>query len=387
VAAAIVWQETEFERASDPRWPPRTLRGGSPLATVTAAPASDPVGKRWSDPVVRDEARRRARRFARAGGRLVLRRSPDFPARLQAFDWCPPWLWVRGGGEFPTRAVAIVGTRRATPSACAYTEYLAGGAAVAGIAVVSGLALGIDGAAHRGALAAGGATYAILGTGVDRCYPAAHRSLLAELLADGLAVSELTPGTPPVHFHFPLRNRLMAGLCQAVVVVQAPHRSGALITADYTDATGTELLAVPGDPMLPENAGSNFLFTYGVRPALGIVDVVSAVIGHEVPLPWAEGETGGAPLAPPLARSEERLLGALDLVPRALAEVAEELALPIAELLASLTALELRGLVEPPAAGRARLTPRAAALAARVRRAPIARRRSPAPAERRRPRA
>jgi DNA processing protein len=373
VAAAIVWQETEFAGAHDPRWPPQAIQAQSPLAALTSARRSDPARNRWEDPAVRSEARQRAQRFARTGGRLVGRTSPDFPARLQPFDWCPPWLWVRGGGRFPARAVAIVGTRRATPSACAYTEHLAGGAAAAGITVVSGLALGIDAAAHRGALAAGGPTLAVLGTGVDRCYPRAHRSLLAELLQDGLAVSELTPGALPLPYHFPLRNRLMAGLCQAVVVVQAPHKSGALITADHAEKTGTNVLAVPGDPQLPENAGSNWLFTYGVRPALGIEDVVSAVVGHEVEVPGASrGPTAGEPLP----RAQERLLGVLDLVPRPLEAVVEDLGWSVAEVLAALTALELKGLVEPLSAGRVRLAPRAGTIAARARRPPMPRRRA-----------
>jgi DNA processing protein len=393
VAAAIVLQETPADDSPEigPRerqrpGPPRRQgheerpRAATPLATMAAASPTDPARKRWERRPVRAQALASARRFARVGGRLVLRASDEFPARVRAFPWCPPWLWVRGGGRFPALAVAMVGTRRATPSACAFAERLAAGAARAGITVVSGLALGIDSAAHRGALSAGGSTLAVLGTGVDRCYPAANRPLLAKLLESGLAVSELPPGALPLRHHFPKRNLLLAGLCQAVVVVQAPAASGALITAAHAGDTGAELLTVPGDPVLPENAGSNWLLTLGIRPALGVEDVVSAVLGHEVRVAERVGGAGeaggpaggGSEALSPLAT---QLLAALDFVPRGVDQVVAEMARPIAEVLAEITVLELRGWIETLAGGRARLTPQAAEVAARAR-GPA---RSPAP--------
>jgi DNA processing protein len=270
----------------------------------------------------------------------------------------------------------MVGTRRATPSACAFAEKLAAGTARAGITVVSGLALGIDSAAHRGALQAGGPTLAVLGTGVDRCYPAANRRLLAELLESGLAVSELPPGAPPLRYHFPKRNLLLAGLCRAVVVVQAPLKSGALITAAHAGDTGAELLTVPGDPILPENAGSNWLLTLGIRPALAVEDVVSTVLGHEVrvpePVPSGAAATpgtvpGGGGSAGPSGPLALRLLAALDFVPRPVDQVAAAVDQPIAAVLSELTALELQGFVEPLPGGRVRLTPGAVEIAAAAR--------------------
>jgi DNA processing protein len=387
VAAAIVLQESELP-ASTPGPGPTPDGGGpvverrkridrqAPLAALARAARSDPARRRWETRSVRTEALARARGFTRAGGRLVLRSSAEFPPRLQPFPWCPPWLWVRGQRGFPAHAVAMVGTRKATPSACAFTAELAGGAAAAGVTVASGLALGIDGAAHRGALAAGGRSLAVLGTGVDRCYPAAHRRLYFELLERGLAVSELPPGALPMPHHFPRRNRLLAALCRAVVVVQAPLKSGALITAGHAGEIGAELLAVPGDPMLPENAGSNWLLTVGFRPALGVDDVVSAVLGHEVAVPALPGAEGPAAVSAAMSPGEEALLGALDFVPRAVEAVAIELGRPIGELLSLLLGLELRGLVEPQPGGAVRLTPKAAPIAARVRR-PRAAGRSP----------
>jgi DNA processing protein len=322
---------------------------------------------------VRATALRRARRLVDRGGRLVLKGDAAFPANLAAYSWSPPWLWVRGAGAFPERAAAMVGTRRATPSARAFTEALAAGTAAAGVAVVSGLALGIDAAAHRGALAAGGPTVAVLGTGVDLCYPPAHRSLLTAILADGLAVSAFPPGALPLRHHFPMRNRIMAGLCQAVVVVQAPVKSGALITADHAAECGTEVLAVPGDPLLPENAGSNRLIADGARPALGVEDVLSLVLGHEVPPAKptkvaAAGATATAPV-PRVTASHRALLSRLDFVPRDVDRVASEVGRPIGDVLADLLTLELQGFVEPRPGGQARLTPRGVKLATEARHA------------------
>jgi DNA processing protein len=235
----------------------------------------------------------------------------------------------------------------------------------AGVAVISGLARGIDAAAHRGALDASGITLAILGTGVDRCYPAAHRSLFAEILEHGLVVSELPPGTPPLPYHFPARNRILAGLCQAVVVVQAPARSGALVTAAHAAESGSEVLAVPGDPLLPENEGSNQLLAAGARVTLGVEDVLSAVHGHEVILPGAatgfrSGSGSSSPSSPALAPNDCALLAALDFTPRQVDEVVRATGLEVEGVLSGLLRLELAGMVESVAGGRVRWTPRAA---------------------------
>jgi DNA processing protein len=269
---------------------------------------------------------------------------------------------VRGAGEFADPAAAIVGTRQATPSAREFAVHLARGAARAGVGVVSGLARGIDAAAHRGALEAGGSTIAVLGTGVDRCYPAAHRALYAEILTAGLVVSEYPPGSPPRREHFPARNRVLAALARAVVVVQAPVKSGALVTAAFAADQGSEVLAVPGDPHLPENAGSNQLLAAGARVVLGVEDVLSAVKGYEVPADPTAGDAAGErdPLLTLIGKEDRVLLGELDLVPRSVDLLARATGTAMSEVLAALLRLELAGLVEQLPGGAARLTPRAA---------------------------
>jgi DNA processing protein len=364
MAAAIVLHETRWPHG----WPSlreQIAEHRSPLALLLGGRDSAAARRRWRQRAVRREARDRSARLKARGGRLVHFGAPEFPGRLAALDWGPPWLFVRGAGRFPDLAVAIVGTRRATPSALEFARSLAGGAAEEGICVVSGLALGIDAAAHRGALDNGGATLAVLGTGVDRCYPAAHRRLFAEILADGLVVSELPPGAPPLKRHFPARNRILAGLCQAVLVAQAPRRSGALLTAKHGLDAGGEVLAVPGDPALAENAGSNRLLAAGARVALGIEDLVSAVYGYEVPVARGPDKQIQLPLGrsrPPSLRSasDRALFAEVDLVPREVDELARATGTPVAETLAGLLRLELAGFVEQTAGGRVRATPEGA---------------------------
>jgi len=385
VAAAIVLYETP-RQPGVPALRARILKHGSSLSALAAARSDDAARRRWDDGGVRAEAQARAARLIAGGGRFLLLGDPKFPARLAGLEWGPPWLFVRGEApSIPELAAAIVGTRRATPSACEIAHDLAAGVARTGVAVVSGLARGIDAAAHRGALHAAAdrgelgaldtpaVTLAVLGTGVDQCYPAAHRGLFAEILAHGLVISELPPGTPPLPYHFPMRNRILAGLCQAVVVVQAPERSGALVTAAHAAESGSEVLAVPGDPLIPENAGSNRLLAAGARVALGVEDVLSAVHGHEVVVPGAAppfGSSGtalgssatAATLAIPeaLAPRDRALLAALDFTPRDVDELVRTTGFEVEDVLSGLLRLELAGWVESVAGGRVRWTPQAA---------------------------
>jgi DNA processing protein len=372
VAAAIVLFETPREPGA-PGLRVRLAGHGGPLAALLAAPPGDPARARWESPAVRAEARARADRLAALGGSLILATDRSFPPHLAGLDWGPAWLFLRGAGALPEQAAAIVGTRRATPSARDFARALAEGVARAGVTVASGLARGIDAAAHRGALetadSTGGncVTLAVLGTGVDICYPASHQALFAEVCARGLVASEYPPGTPPLRQHFPARNRILGGLCQATVVVQAPARSGALLTSGFAEEAGNEVLAVPGDPLLAENAGSNRLLANGARVALGVEDVLSAVAGHEVEFPGARavlGVLGGE--EGPLPARERTLLLALDLVPRDVDAVAVATGLEVREVLAGLLRLELAGLIESLPGGRVRWTLRAAR-AARLR--------------------
>ena len=263
---------------------------------------------------------------------LVAVDAPDYPALLRQIYDAPTLLWVRGGpggriaGEGPI--VAIVGTRGATLQGRSLARGMARDLAAAGATIVSGLARGIDAAAHEGALDGRGRTVAVLGSGVDRVYPPEHVALAARIAEDGAVVSELPLGTAPLAFNFPRRNRIIAGLCGAVVVVEAPERSGALVTARLALDEGREVFAVPGHPAAPGSAGTNALIRDGallVRDARDVAEGIGACLG-----PALESEP-----ADEILRALERD------VPRSVDDIQERSGRPTGELLARLTALEL----------------------------------------------
>ncbi len=204
----------------------------------------------------------------------------------------PPALFARGAlNDDDALAVAIVGSRRPTPYGLAVAERLASDLAVRGVTIVSGLARGIDTAAHRGALAAGGRTLAVLGCGLDVVYPLENRALARAIEAQGALVSQFAPGMPALPGHFPARNRTLAGLALGVVVVEAADRSGALITAGFAGDLGREVFAVPGRITSPTSAGANRLIQDGAKLVTCWQDIVS-----ELPEPWRRAVRG--PLAP-----------------------------------------------------------------------------------------
>ena len=212
----------------------------------------------------------------------VLRRGDGaYPALLAQIPDPPSPLWLRGDAphELLGRpAVAIVGARACSGYGRSVARLLATEASAAGAVVVSGMARGVDGEAHRGALAAGGPTVAVLGCGIDRDYPAAHAELAGAIVAaGGLVVSEYEPGVEPAPWRFPARNRIIAGLARATVVVEARERSGALITADFALEDGREVLAVPGEITSALSAGTNALLRIGATPATSAADVLDAL--------------------------------------------------------------------------------------------------------------
>lgn len=239
--------------------------------------------------------------LAALGVSFVERGSPAYPARLAGLPDAPPWLFVRGG--LPAGpGVAVVGSRRASRYGLEVAERLGAAVAAAGWPVVSGLAAGVDGAAHRGCLEGGGVGVAVLGSGIDVWYPAAHRELGERLLGSGGAVvSEFPPGTPPEPWRFPCRNRIVAGLASAVVVVEAALRSGALITARLALDQGAEVLAVPGDIDRPTSAGTNRLVADGAHPVLSAEDLLATLemaLGPAPRAPAAPGPEGPAWVGP-----------------------------------------------------------------------------------------
>jgi DNA processing protein len=212
---------------------------------------------------------------------IVLRRSdPLFPTRLRAIFDPPPALYLRGAGDLELlarRAAAVVGARSCSPYGAQVARMLGRELAAAGLVVVSGLARGIDGEAHRGALEAGGVTVAVLGCGIDRDYPASNAQLSRRIEEQGLVLSEYEPGVEPAPWRFPARNRIIAGLCEAVVVVEARERSGALITADFALEEGREVFAVPGEITAGLSIGTNELLKLGATPVTSAQDVLDAL--------------------------------------------------------------------------------------------------------------
>ncbi|HZB34917.1 MAG TPA: DNA-processing protein DprA [Gaiellaceae bacterium] len=217
---------------------------------------------------------------------IILRRSdPLFPPRLRAIFDPPPALYLRGAGHpelLALRAAAVVGARSCSPYGAQVARMLGRELAAAGLVVVSGLARGVDGEAHRGALEAGGLTVAVLGCGIDRDYPASNVQLSRQIEQRGLMVSEYEPGVEPAPWRFPARNRIIAGLCEAVVVVEARERSGALITADFALDEGREVFAVPGEITAGLSVGTNALLKLGATPLTSTQDVLEA-LGIERP--------------------------------------------------------------------------------------------------------
>ncbi len=211
--------------------------------------------------------------------RSVRRGEVSYPPLLEAVPDPPNVLFVRGDRSpelLAWPAVAIVGARACSSYGRSVARALARELAMAGLVVVSGMARGIDGEAHRGALDADGVTVGVLGCGIDRDYPASHRDLARRIVQDGLIVSEYDAGVEPAPWRFPARNRIIAGLCAATVVIEARERSGALITADFALEDGREVMVVPGEITSAVSAGSNALLRLGATPVTAAADVLEA---------------------------------------------------------------------------------------------------------------
>jgi DNA processing protein len=265
-----------------------------------------------------------------------------YPAALALVPGAPAALRVRGDPGEGRRRVAVVGARALDEYGEDLAREIAGGLARAGVSVISGGALGTDAVAHRAALDAGGHTVVVLGTGVDVCYPASHRALFARVLeAGGALVSEQPDGTPGFRSNFPARNRIISGLAEAVVVVRATAKSGALITASWARAQGRLVLAVPGDVRDPLTEGPLGLLRAGARPVASAEHVLEAIgMGLAARPEPAQREL------PVLERSQAALLSALSRRPRHADEVARDAGVATGAALAGLLSLELAGLCE-----------------------------------------
>ena len=284
-----------------------------------------------------ESAERAIEDSVRVGARVVAFGDANYPERLRALGDPPPVLFALGALELlRAPCVAIVGTRRATSYGERVTTEIAGALARAGVTVVSGMARGIDGAAHRAALAAGGGTAAVLGTGVDVAYPASHRALHAEIAAHGVVLSEEMPGDRASGGSFPKRNRIIAALASTTIVVEAPHRSGALITASWASELNCDVGAVPGPIDVPQSAGTNALLRDG---AIMITDVADALALVGVTAPRSASRT-------PTDATQLAVWRALESPAPDLDTLASRASLPARGCLAAVTALELDGMLE-----------------------------------------
>lgn len=285
----------------------------------------------------------------RAGLHVVPWNDPLFPAALAPLTDLPPVLWYRGDLSVTAMpAAAIVGSRAATPVALETASRLGADLAAKGVTVVSGLARGVDSAAHRGALERGH-TIAVLGSGVDRVYPREHEELARRISESGLLVSEFPPGTPPLPFHFPMRNRLISGLSAGVVVIEASEKSGSLITAGCALEQGRDVMAVPGNVLNGRNRGGHALLRDGAK----IVETADDVV-DELGFQTARSTSGTTEASACKATiSVDPLWGSMAPgQPYDLDELAALVRLDSGRLLPRLMDLELRGLVRRAGGGR-----------------------------------
>jgi DNA processing protein len=261
---------------------------------------------------------------------------PAYPALLSCTADPPPVLWTRGNlGVLGRPAVAVIGSRAATPYALQVGRRIAAELAACGILVVSGLARGVDSAAHRGCLSAG-PTAAVLGSGLDRVYPPEHSDLAAEIAANGVLITELAPGTAPLPGHFPLRNRIISGISLATVVVEASEQSGSLITARCALEQGRDVMAVPGSVLSGRNRGSHALLKDGAR-FVETADDILQELGWS-PAVTPSGIARSSTSDPILRQMEQGTAYELD-------QLAALTGLNGARLLARLTELELSGAI------------------------------------------
>lgn len=328
----------------DPSFPERSP--GETMAEwlchlVAAAPAS-PKNGRSPTPAALD---RIADAFLARAGALGVSAIPigaeAYPRLLAEIPDPPPVLWARGHvPDLQGVGVALVGSRSASAHGLAMARTLGRDLAASGVVVISGLARGIDSAAHEAALTAGGRTVAVLGSSVDRIYPPEHRDLARRIEGAGTVVSELPPGTAPRAHHFPLRNRIISGLSRAVVVVEAPKRSGALITAASAVDQNRDVFVVPGPVVGERNRGGHGLLRDGAMLVEEAADIL-----HNL------GRPVGPQAAPP-PEPHPWLREMAQVVDFTVDDLAEALRIPAADVLAGLLELELAGRIQRVGGGR-----------------------------------
>lgn len=317
----------------------------STLAKMPGLPAE--ALELFGQPDLFAQAQAQASLCASIGVRILTLADEDYPPLLREIFAPPPVIFVKGQQNvFTGKAIALVGTRRASSYGLSAAAFLAREAVARNLTIVSGLALGIDTAAHRTCLECGGCTIAVLGCGIDRIYPAENTSLAGRIEETGALVSEFPVGTQPESYNFPRRNRLISGLSAGVVVVESGKKGGALITAQYALQQGREVFAVPGSIFSEKSAGANALIKSGATPVRSIDDVLESITAvspsHQSP---AAPNAVVQPALELLTAQERSLLDAMADAPLRLDQLGEKTNVSQGELPALLLNLELRGLV------------------------------------------
>lgn len=318
--------------------PPRSLAG---IKGVTAAVIEEMNSGSW-----RRFAEEECRRLEASGARLVTFTSCDYPKSLFEISDPPPFLYVKGDIRSSEVSIAIVGSRRASSYGLLATGNLAGALASRGVCVVSGMARGVDTAAHKSALLAGGRSIGVLGCGIDQIYPPENRTLFEEMALKGCLVSEFPLGTLPLAENFPRRNRIISGLSSGVLVVEAAEKSGSLITAQYALEHGRDVFAVPGNISFATSRGCNRLIKQGAK----LVDCVEDILEE---LPGCGRSTADTPLFQEPSRTfaltpkEAAIFELLARSPLHIDDIITQTELTAAEVSTMLLHLELKGAVTP----------------------------------------
>ncbi|MBB3357741.1 MULTISPECIES: DNA-processing protein DprA [unclassified Novosphingobium] len=338
-------------------------RFGSAGAAVEALPSLAARGGARYRPADAARIAAEAARVRSLGGRYLFHDSPHYPALLAQTDTPPPILTMQGDAALLARpAVALVGARNASAGAMRLAREFGAALAAAGFAVVSGLARGVDGAAHQGALlpdvaAGGGGTIGVIAGGLDSIYPPEHGELQAQIVAQGVLLAEMPPGTEPQARHFPRRNRIIAGLCAGTVVVEAAPKSGSLITARLAAEAGREIMAIPGSPLDSRSQGCNQLIREGailVQSPADVIELLESFTGtprstfHEAAAPVALDST-------PADDAPAEIAALLGTAPVGVDELVRLSGAPAGSVQLALIELELAGRLLRHAGGRVSL--------------------------------
>ncbi|MBE5967575.1 MAG: DNA-protecting protein DprA [Lachnospiraceae bacterium] len=285
-------------------------------------------------------------RLKEQGIQFVTKEDKEYPERLRPVDNAPFALYIKGKlPDNQQKAIAIVGARECTPYGMEITRYLAGALAREGVVILSGMARGIDSYAHIGALKAGGITCAVLGCGIDICYPRENDRLYLEIQKDGAVLSEYAPGIQPLAGNFPMRNRIISGLSDGILVIEAKERSGSLITVDMGLEQGKEIYALPGRITDSLSVGCNNLIKMGAKPITSAKDILEDLFANYKVTPIS----GNMNSLPSWLQPEEQLVcQCLGMEPLHLEVLCGKTGLPVNQLMEILLKLELQGMIRQP---------------------------------------